>query len=180
MARKGSERLTRHVIFSHGLNSSPFSQKIQALNEIAESEGYHVAAVDYRGVDDPQGRARLLADFCKELEGDLVLVGSSLGAWVSLAAGPALRARGYFLMAPAIEMPGLPALPVLNNPGVMTLIHGWQDEIVPHEHSLKFARTHNARLHLVHSDHGLHSAIPVLRYLFQYFLIELDLPKPLE
>src|SRR5690606_4189364 len=43
--------VTGHVVFSHGLDGSPFGTKIRALYEIAEAEGYEVAAVDYRGVD---------------------------------------------------------------------------------------------------------------------------------
>lgn len=175
-----SKPTSRHVVFSHGQDSSPYSRKIGALYEIAEAEGYHAAAVDYRGIDDPAERVLLLSDFCKDLAGDLVLVGSSLGAWVSLAAAPSLHARGLFLMAPAITMPGLPPL----RPGAltapMTLVHGWRDDVVPCEQTIDFARSHGASLHLVESDHRLHSALPLIRNLFQYFLIDLDLPVPLE
>jgi hypothetical protein len=37
---------------------------------------------------------------------------------------------------------------------------------------MRFATENKLALHLVESDHHLHSAIPFLRYLFQYFLIE--------
>lgn len=175
-----SSQILRHVVFSHGLDSSPFSRKILALYEIAEAEGYHAAAVDYRGIDDPQERVLALSDFCKDLAGELVLVGSSLGAWVSLVAAPSLHARGLFLMAPAITMPGLPVLRPGSLAAPMTLVHGWRDDVVPCEQSIAFARSHAASLHLVESDHLLHSALPLIRNLFQYFLSELDLPIPLE
>ena len=175
-----SAMIRRHVVFSHGQHSNPFSRKILALYEMAEAEGYNAAAVDYRGIDDPKERVLMLSDFCKDLAGELVLVGSSLGAWVSLAASSSLHTRGMFLMAPAITMPGLPALRAGSLHCPMTLVHGWRDEIVPYEQSMEFAKAHGASLHLVESDHGLHSALPLIRNLFQYFLIELDLPKPLE
>ncbi len=161
-----------HVVFSHGQHGTPFSTKIRALYEIAESEGYEVAAVDYRGIDNPDDRVQMLHDFCRDFTGHLVLVGSSLGGYVSLAAAPTLHAKGVFLMAPAIYMPGVPAL----KRGVPTcpiaLVHGWRDEVIPYEQSMRFATENKLALHLLESDHRLHSAIPFLRYLFQYFLIE--------
>lgn len=170
----------RHVVFSHGREGGPSGRKILALCEIAEAEGYQAAAVDYRGIDDPQERVLMLSDFCRELSGDLVLVGSSLGAWVSLVAAPSLHVRGLFLMAPAITRPGLVPLRGEALAMPMTLVHGWRDEVVPCEQSVEFARAHGASLHLVQSDHRLHDALPLIRSLFQYFLIELDLPVPLE
>jgi len=163
---------TCHVVFSHGLDGSPFSTKIRALYEIAEMEGFATSAVDYRGVDDPDERVQLLHEFCRDFHGHLVLVGSSLGGYVSLAAAPTLHAKGVFLMAPAIYMPGIPPL----KRGVPTcpiaLIHGWRDEVIPYEQSMQFAKENKLSLHMVESDHRLHSQLHFIRYLFQYFLIE--------
>ena len=89
----------RHVVFSHGQASGPWGSKISALAEIARSEGYEAHSVDYRGIDDPRVRIATLAEFCKELAGDLVLVGSSLGGYVAAASASMLHARGIFLMA---------------------------------------------------------------------------------
>jgi hypothetical protein len=41
---------------------------------------------------------------------------------------------------------------------------------------MRFAQHYGAALHLLKGDHRLHSQIRVLRYLFEYFLIALDLP----
>lgn len=169
-----------HVVFSHGLDSSPFSRKILALYEIAEAEGYNASAVDYRGVNDPVDRVRMLSDFCRNVSGDLVLVGSSLGAYVSVAAAPSLHAKGLFLMAPAVLLPELPPLKTGPLDCPITVIHGWRDAVVPYEQSIEFTKARGASLHLVESDHQLHSALPLIRNLFQYFLAELDLPIPLE
>jgi pimeloyl-ACP methyl ester carboxylesterase len=161
-----------HVVFSHGQDGTPFSTKIRALYEIAEAEGFDVAAVDYRGVDDPEERVQMLHEFCREFTGHLVLAGSSLGGYVSLAAAPTLHAKGVFLMAPAIYMPGIPPLKRGLPTCPIALVHGWRDEVIPCEQSMQFAKENRLSLHLVESDHCLHSAIPFLRYLFQYFLIE--------
>ena len=166
----------RHVVFSHGKESGPWGRKISALAEVARSEGYEAHSVDYRGLEDPRQRIARLVEFCKELAGDLVLVGSSLGGYVAVASASLLHARGVFLMAPALYVPGLLPLRegVLDCPA--TVVHGWRDNVVPFEHSLRFAQSYRTALHLLESDHYLHNQIRVIQYLFEYFLIALDLP----
>jgi len=169
----------RYVVFSHGQDSGPWGTKITALAETARSEGYDVESVDYRGVEAPGDRVARLADFCKDLHGELVLVGSSLGGYVSVAAAPTLHARGVFLLAPALYMPGLPKLRegMLDCPA--TLVHGWHDDVVPYEDSIRFAKAYGAQLHLLASDHRLHDQLRFIKYLFEYFLVALDLPPAL-
>ena len=166
----------RYVVFSHGKDSGPWGRKITALVDIARSEGYDVESVDYRGIDTPRGRIDKLLEVCKSLAGDLVLVGSSLGGYVTVAAATLLHARGAFLMAPALYMDGLPPLRerVLDCPA--TIVHGWRDEVVPIEHSIRFAREYGIALHLLDADHQLHEQLRCIKYLFEYFLIGLDLP----
>jgi pimeloyl-ACP methyl ester carboxylesterase len=167
---------SRHVVFSHGLEGGPWGHKITALADTARSEGYQPESVDYRGIDSPRERIARLMQFCQDLQGDLVLVGSSLGGYVSVAAASLLHARGVFLMAPAIYAAGLPELRkgVLDSPTMV--IHGWHDEVIPYDHSVRFAQQHGATLHLLDGDHRLHSELRLIRYLFEYFLISLDLP----
>src|SRR6185312_3610062 len=166
----------RHVVFSHGQESGPWGRKISSLAEVARSEGYESHSVDYRGLNEPRQRVARLVEFCKELSGELVLVGSSLGGYVAVASASLLHARGVFLMAPALYMPGLPELRqgALDCP--MTVVHGWRDDVVPFDHSVRFAQSYRAALHLLESDHNLHNQIRVIQYLFEYFLIALDLP----
>ncbi len=167
---------TRYVVFSHGQESGPWGRKISALAEVARSEGYEAHSVDYRGIEEPRARVAKLVDFCKELAGDLVLVGSSMGGYVSVASASLLHARGLFLMAPALYMEGLPELRagVLDCP--TAIVHGWRDDVIPFEHSVRFAQTYHAALHVLESDHRLHNQVRVIQYLFEYFLIALDLP----
>ena len=56
------------------------------------------------------------------------------------------------------------------------VVHGWHDDVVPYEHSVRFAHTYKAALHLLESDHRLQNQVRVIQYLFEYFLIALDLP----
>jgi pimeloyl-ACP methyl ester carboxylesterase len=169
----------RYVVFSHGKDGGPWGTKITALAETARAEGYEVESVEYRGVDLAADRITRLADFCKDLHGDLVLVGSSLGGFVSVAAAPTLHARGVFLMAPALYVPGLPKLRqgMLDCPA--TLVHGWHDDVVPYDDSVRFAKEYGAQLHLLPSGHRLHDQLRFIKYLFEYFLIALDLPPAL-
>jgi surfactin synthase thioesterase subunit len=169
----------RYVVFSHGQDSDPWGRKIQVLSTAAKGEGYEVESVDYRGIDSPVDRAQRLADVCKNISGELVLVGSSLGGYVSLANAAALHVRGVFLMAPAIYMPGLPTLRVPITDCHTTIVHGWGDEVVPAQDSIRFATEHKATLHLIDGDHRLHAQIPLIKYLFEYFLISLDMVAPL-
>ena len=127
---------------------------------------------DRSGVADADERVQMLHEFCRGFSSHLVLVGSSLGGYVSLAAAPTLHAKGVFLMAPAIYMPGIPPLKRGLPDCPIALVHGWRDEVIPYEQSMRFANENKLALHLVESDHRLHSAIPFLRHLFQYFLIE--------
>jgi pimeloyl-ACP methyl ester carboxylesterase len=166
----------RYVVFSHGQEGGPWGRKTTVLADTARAEGFEPESVDYRGIDSPQARLAHLMDFCKDLEGELVLVGASLGAYVSVAAASHLHARGLFLMAPAIYTEGLPPLRkgVLDCPTMV--VHGWQDENVSYEDSVRFARDYGASLHLVPDDHRLHGEMDLIRYLFEYFLISLDMP----
>jgi hypothetical protein len=37
----------------------------------------------------------------------------------------------------------------------VTIVHGWNDTIVPPENSVRYARQHRSTLHLIDSDHRL-------------------------
>ena len=162
----------RWVVFSHGKESGPWGTKITALAEVARAAGWSVESVDYRGIDSAEGRLEALVAACRALPATSappVLVGSSLGGWLTAAASHSVGARGMFLMAPAFDMPGLPPLPpVADCPTVV--VHGWQDDIVPVDHGLAFARARRATLHLVDDDHRLTASLPRICRWFGEFL----------
>ena len=53
-------------------------------------------------------------------------------------------------------------------------MHGWRDDVIPVENSIRFAREQKATLHLVDSDHGLLDQIRAINHYFTYFLYVVD------
>jgi pimeloyl-ACP methyl ester carboxylesterase len=170
-----NSRMTeRYVVFSHGKDSEPWGSKIAAMAEIAREEGFHVESVDYRGIDDPQARVTRLLAFCKDLRGSLVLVGSSMGGYVSVAGSSLLQARGMFLLAPALYMPGYEKFSPRPAHCPTTIVHGWRDEVIPVDNSIRFAKEQKATLHVLDSDHRLLDQIRAINHFFAYFLFQID------
>jgi len=166
--------MARYVVFSHGKESGPWGTKISALADIARAEGYEVESVDYRGIDDPHARVTRLLAYCRDFQGRLVLVGSSMGGHVSAAGSRLLRTAGLFLMAPAFYMPGYEDMTPEPADCPVTIVHGWRDEVVPVENSVRFARAHRSTLHVLDTDHRMQDKIREIGYYFEYFLITLD------
>ena len=166
--------MVRYVVFSHGKESGPWGTKISALAEIARAEGWQPESVDYRGIDDPHERVTRLLAYCRELQGRLVLVGSSMGGHVATAGSRLLRAAGLFLMAPAFYLPGYEDQTPQPPKCPITIVHGWRDDVVPVDNSIRFAREHSATLHLLDTDHRMQDRIRDIGYQFEYFLVTLD------
>lgn len=162
------------VHFVHGKESGPAGSKIVALAEVARRRGWGVASLDYSHTVDPALRLDQLMQACSSLEQPLLLVGSSMGGWVAAEASVRLDAYGLFLLAPAVYTPGYP----VPAPAVLAyeaeIVHGWDDEVIPCEHAIRFARLRGCTLHLVPGDHRLTSRIPLLCELFEAFLSRCD------
>jgi alpha/beta superfamily hydrolase len=92
---------------------------------------------------------------------------------VSAAAAARLRPRGIFLLAPAFYMAGFEAYTPQDVPCPAAIVHGWHDDIVPVENSIRWAREHHAALHVLNSDHRLEDRIDAISALLQSFLGEL-------
>jgi surfactin synthase thioesterase subunit len=103
----------------------------------------------------------------------LVLVGSSMGGHVAGAAARGLAARGLFLLAPAFYMAGYEQYTPQDIACPTVIVHGWHDDIVPAENSIRWAREHEAALHLLNSDHRLEDQIEEICRLLRAFLIQL-------
>lgn len=161
------------VVFSHGKESGPWGTKITAMAEVVRALGSAVESIDYQGIEDPRVRVERLIAAGRTAAGPLVLVGSSLGGHVSAAAAPVLGARAMFLLAPAFYMPGFESH-TPREPGCpVEIVHGWRDEVVPVENSLRWAREHRAALHLLDSDHRLQDRIAEICELLRAFLLRL-------
>jgi pimeloyl-ACP methyl ester carboxylesterase len=164
---------SKTVVFSHGKESGPWGAKITAMAAVAQELKLRVESVDYRGIDDPQARVQKLIAVGLELKDPLVLVGSSMGGHVSAAAASRLGARGLFLLAPAFYMPGFEAHTPQNVAVPTAIVHGWHDDIVPVENSIRWAREHRAALHILDSNHRLEEQIEAICSLLRAFLTAL-------
>ena len=129
-------------------------------------------SVDYRGIDDPSERVKKLIGLSAVFKSPPVLVGSSMGGHVAAAAAGQVGARALFLLAPAFYMPGLEKYtPQVAVP--TTIVHGWRDDVVPVENSIRWAREHHAALHILNSDHRLEDQIETICALLRTFLVGL-------
>lgn len=157
-----------HVIFSHGLDSGPEARKIVALRPVAAKAGWTTEAVDDRDVNtDPAARIDRLVARIEASEAPTVLVGSSMGGFVSVMAAERAPVAGLFLLAPALFLehrhPGAQTRErYAPRTGAIHVVHGWSDDIIPWSHSTRFAEDHNASLRLLDAGHRLESVIPEL------------------
>ena len=164
------------VVFSHGKESGPWGSKITAMARVVREAGMAAESVDYRGLDDPAERVRKLIALAGGLERPLVLVGSSLGGHVSGAAAASVQPRGLFLLAPAFYMPGYEQFTPRDIHCPAAIVHGWRDDIVPVENSIRWARERGAALHILDSGHRLEDRIPEICALLREFLRSLSGP----
>ncbi len=169
------------VVFSHGKESGPLGSKIRALMRVAERQGARTLSVNYRefpdgtAIDhDAPGEAdrrvaQLLAT-ALPAHGRLVLVGSSMGGYVSTVASQHLLPDALFLLAPAFYLPGYACQDLAPHARATLIVHGWGDDVVPPGNSIQFARRHRCALHLLAGDHRLNAALPAIEPLFGLFL----------
>ncbi len=168
--------MSNTVVFSHGKESGPWGKKITAMAAVVRGLGYAVESVDYRGIDDPGARVQKLVAVASQLPSAPVLVGSSMGGHVAAAAAPQLHPRALFLLAPAFYMRGFEAYTPQDVACPTAIVHGWHDDIVPVENSVRWAREHECTLHVLNSDHRLEDRIDAICLLLRSFLAELGTP----
>ena len=162
------------VYFSHGQESGPWGSKIKSMAANVQKMGCRAESVDYQGMADPSDRvARLIAE-CADVGEPLVLVGSSMGGHVATAAAAQVGAVGLFVLAPAYYMPGYESLtpPAPDMP--IVIVHGWNDDVVPLENSIRFAKACNASLHILDADHRLTANIDGINHLLTRFIENLS------
>ncbi len=153
-----------HCILSHGFESGPDATKVKALAEAAERLGWTHERPDYTDLDarrevselgDVFARVQRLRGLAQAAaaRGPLVLAGSSLGAWISGQVSLEVPAKGLFLMAPPVSMGRAPPLQAADVP--TSIIHGWDDELIPAASVVAWAQPRKARLLLVDDAHRL-------------------------
>ena len=162
-----------HLVFSHGKESGPWGSKIKALATEAENSGLTFESLNYTDLPDPDQRAQRLAEHIEKLDQSTLLVGSSMGGYVSLLNSVHSKVTATFLLAPALYMEGYSKQEYPTETPV-EIVHGWSDEIIPWKHSLRYAETTTnntpANLHLIPGDHRLKSSLDYIIPLFRQFL----------
>lgn len=158
------------VIFSHGQESGPWGSKINYLSSIATRCGFAVESIDYRGLEGPADRIALLRQEV-DPERPVILVGSSIGGYVSAKASNDLSITGLFLLAPAFGLAryGLDCQPQWRARHV-AIVHGWNDDVVAPEPVIALAQARRAALHMLNDGHRLADSLPELGNLFSHFL----------
>lgn len=156
--------LRGHCILSHGFESGPDATKVTALAEVAERFGWTHERPDYSDLDarhevselgDVEARLERLSALAQQAaaRGPLVMAGSSLGAYISARISLEFPVKALFLMAPPLTMGPLPAIEVPNVP--VSIIHGWDDELIPAMAVVEWAQARRARLLMVDDSHRL-------------------------
>jgi alpha/beta superfamily hydrolase len=158
------------VIYNHGKDSIPWGEKAYALAEVAKRHGYHFISPDYQASNDPDLRVKQLLAMNLTGYDTIILVGSSMGAYVVTVAAEIIQPKGLFLIAPAFYLPGYQRTEFSPHCQRIEVFHGWQDEVVPPENSWRFCQQHQANLHMLDSDHRLLSVLPVMADAFDRFL----------
>jgi len=158
------------VDFSHGQESRPWGTKIRAMAECAKRLGCNVDSIDYQGIADPTQRVEKLVHECESIDDALILVGSSMGGHVATAAASTLGAAGLFVLAPAYFMEGYEELTPLPPSIPICIVHGWHDDIVPVENSIRYARECSATLHLLDGGHRLTENVGEINEYLEQFI----------
>jgi pimeloyl-ACP methyl ester carboxylesterase len=158
------------LLWCHGSLSRPWGTKSLALAETAKVLGLTMEGPDFSDLSDPDERVERLLSVLAEDDRPAILAGSSMGGYVAAAAAMRAKVPAVFLLAPAFYFPGyavhvFPALP-----DRLTVIHGWDDDVVPPDNAIRFARTHKATLHMLADGHRLEGSTETLCVLFARFL----------
>lgn len=162
------------LIYNHGKDSSPAGEKALAFSEAAGRHGYAFASPDYRHHPDPDQRVEQLLALDRSGYDQIILIGSSMGAYVATVAAETIKPGGLFLLAPAFYLPGYRRTE-FNPPADRTWVrHGWRDEIAPPEHSWRFCQKYQIRLVMLDADHRMLSQLPGLVREFERFLLDLQ------
>ncbi|NLB57265.1 MAG: hypothetical protein GX805_02140 [Gammaproteobacteria bacterium] len=154
-----------HCILSHGFESGPDATKVTALADVCERLGWTHERPDYTDLDarqeiselgDVPTRVQRLLKRARgaAARGPLVLAGSSLGAWISGQVSLQVPVAGLFLLAPPVRMGKAPPLEAAEGIPV-SIVHGWDDELIDPAHVVEWARPRRARLLLVDDAHRL-------------------------
>ncbi|MFC7301436.1 alpha/beta family hydrolase [Cognatiluteimonas weifangensis] len=171
-----------HCILSHGFESGPDATKVTALAAVAQRCGWSHERPDYTDLDarreagalgDVPARLQRLLELARAAaaDGPVLLAGSSLGAWISARVSLQVPVAGLFLLAPPVRMAPAPALEAAQVP--TSIVHGWDDELIPAAEVVAWAQPRRARLLLVDDTHRLAGHVAASAEAFAALLADL-------
>lgn len=167
------------IILSHGSDSGPDATKVSALAALAESLGWRTHRPDY-SADDARGHAASVAPriarlraTVEALEAPPLLVGSSMGAFVSGLVSLDVPVAGLLLLATPSEIPGYARKFDLRGGVPALLIHGWRDEVCPLAGTHAFAAGRRLPLLVLDDDHRLGASMDMIAAQFRLLLDQL-------
>jgi predicted alpha/beta-hydrolase family hydrolase len=167
------------IILSHGSDSGPDATKVSTLAQLAESLGWGTQRSDYRD-DDARGHAGSVAPRIARLRATIeelaeppLLVGSSMGAFVSGLASLDVPVAGLLLLATPSAIPGYARVFDLRRGVPTMLIHGWRDEVCPLAGVHAFAAQRRLPLLVLDDDHRLGASMDVIAAQFRVLLDQL-------
>ena len=168
-----------HCILCHGFESGPDAAKVTALADVAEQLGWTHERPDFSDLDakrevselgDVYARVERLLALAREASarGPLMLAGSSLGAWIAGKVSMQVPVKGLFLMAPPIALDAAHPIEAAEVP--ISIVHGWDDELIPAAGVVAWAQQRRARLLMVDDAHRLSSHVHASAVAFGQFL----------
>lgn len=167
------------IILSHGSDSAPDATKVSALAALAESLGWRTQRPDYRA-DDARGHAGSVAPRIARLRATIealdappLLVGSSMGAFVSALVSLEVPVAGLLLLATPTAIPGHARAFDLRGDVPTLLIHGWRDEVCPLAGVQAFAAQRRLPLLVLDDDHRLGASMDAIAAQFRHMLDQL-------
>ena len=174
--------LRGHCILAHGFESGPDATKVTALDAVARRLGWSCERPDFTDLDarrevsalgDVSKRVQRLLDLARAAatRGPLVLAGSSLGARIAGRVSLQVPVAGLFLMAPPINLHEAHPFDAAGVP--TSIIHGWDDELIPAADVIDWARARRARLLLVDDAHRLSAHVDASAEAFAALLASL-------
>lgn len=185
------------VVYSHGRLGSPwYGFKIEALRPVALKLGINMISIRYPEDMQVTEMEEKLFNVIKDdvnIPGDLVMLSSSRGAYISTRISqkiidlfqkegdrfdddkklPRRHLLGQFLIAPAfyIKADYYPDQNPAPAPNLKTaIVHGFDDNVINCENSIRFSKLFKAQLYLVEGGHRLNSQRDRLCLLFESFL----------
>lgn len=171
-----------HCILSHGFESGPDATKVTALADVAERFGWTHERPDFTDLDakrevsdlgDVAARVQRLLAIVRDAaaKGPVVLAGSSLGAWISGHVSLQVPVAGLFLMAPPIALNAAHPIDAAMVP--TSIIHGWDDDLIPAGDVINWAAMRRASLLLVDDGHRLSENVDTSAEAFAALLAKL-------